>query len=105
MVPAGRSRTLPTTAQIQDRWLPALAQMPEIVDLDAVLGRAELEAALDPSVVAMGRVGGAWAQYGEISVKRVLSRDGDSTCSISTSIRRKNASRGPCASTSSSPGA
>jgi multiple sugar transport system substrate-binding protein len=53
-----RSRTLPVTAQIQDRWLPAIAQMQEIVDLDAVLGKAEMEAALDPSVLAMGRVGG-----------------------------------------------
>lgn len=53
-----RSRTLPMTAQIQDRWLPAIAQMQEIVDLDAVLGKAEIEAALDPSVLAMGRVGG-----------------------------------------------
>jgi multiple sugar transport system substrate-binding protein len=53
-----RSRTLPATAQLQDRWLPAIAQMQEIVDLDAVLGKAEIEAALDPSVLAMGRVNG-----------------------------------------------
>ena len=30
-----RSRTLPQSAQIQDRWLPAIAQMQETVDLGA----------------------------------------------------------------------
>ena len=53
-----RSRTLPTTVQIQERWLPALASLPDIVDLDAALGRAKLEALMDPKVLAMGQVGG-----------------------------------------------
>ncbi len=53
-----RSRTLPTTAQIQERWLPALATLPEIVNLDEAIGRARLEAAIDPKVLAMGQVGG-----------------------------------------------
>jgi multiple sugar transport system substrate-binding protein len=53
-----RSRTLPTTAQLQDRWLPAMAQMPEIVDLETVFGKAGVEAMVDPAVLGMGRVGG-----------------------------------------------
>ncbi|MEO7244730.1 MAG: extracellular solute-binding protein [Rubrivivax sp.] len=53
-----RSKTLPQAVQLQDRWLPSMAQLPEIVDLDTVIGRAELEAALDPSTLGMARVGG-----------------------------------------------
>ncbi|NBS03546.1 MAG: hypothetical protein EBS72_15800, partial [Rhizobiales bacterium] len=49
-----RSKTLPTTAQLSERWLPAIATIPEIVDLDQALGRAKLEAAIDPAVLAMG---------------------------------------------------
>jgi len=39
------------------------------------VGRASVELVFDNS---LGRIGGAWAQYSEISVKRVLTRDGDS---------------------------
>jgi chromosome segregation protein len=39
------------------------------------VSRASVELVFDNS---LGRIGGAWAQYAEISVKRVLSRDGDS---------------------------
>ena len=39
------------------------------------LGRASVELVFDNS---LGRIGGAWAQYGEISVKRILTREGDS---------------------------
>ena len=39
------------------------------------LGRASVELVFDNS---LGRIGGAWAGYAEISVKRVLARDGDS---------------------------
>lgn len=53
-----RSKTLPQAVQLQDRWLPSMAQLPEMVDLDALLGRSEIEAALDPSVLGMARVGG-----------------------------------------------
>jgi|GEM_PF-760353 len=53
-----RSKTLPQAAQLQDRWLPAMAQLPEIVDLDALIGRAEIESALDPAVLGMARVAG-----------------------------------------------
>ncbi|HUP29738.1 MAG TPA: AAA family ATPase, partial [Usitatibacter sp.] len=39
------------------------------------VSRASVELVFDNS---LGRIGGAWAAYNEISVKRVLSRDGDS---------------------------
>jgi chromosome segregation protein len=39
------------------------------------VGRASVELVFDNS---LGRIGGAWAQYSEISVKRVLTREGDS---------------------------
>ena len=39
------------------------------------VSRASVELVFDNS---LGRIGGAWAGYSEISVKRVLSRDGDS---------------------------
>lgn len=53
-----RSRTLPNTAQLSERWLPALATLPELANLDEVIGRAKLEAAIDPAVLAMGQIGG-----------------------------------------------
>ncbi len=40
------------------------------------VGRASVELVFDNS---MGRIGGAWAAYSEISVKRVLTREGDSS--------------------------
>jgi chromosome segregation protein len=39
------------------------------------VGRASVELVFDNS---LGRIGGAWAGYGEISVRRVLTREGDS---------------------------
>lgn len=78
-----RSRTLPTTAQIQERWLPALATLPEIVNLDDAIGRARLEAAIDPKVLAMGQVGGKTlalplitGSIGMIANKEVLEKAG-----------------------------
>jgi multiple sugar transport system substrate-binding protein len=53
-----RSRTLPSTAQLSERWLPAIAAMPEVLNLDEMLGRAELERVLAPGVLAMGQVAG-----------------------------------------------
>ncbi len=53
-----RSKTLPVSAQIQERWLPSLATLPEVVNLDEAIGRKDLEAAIDPAVLAMGQVGG-----------------------------------------------
>ena len=52
------------------------------------VGRASVELVFDNS---LGRVGGAWSQYAEISVKRVLSRDGDSSYYINgTHVRRRD---------------
>jgi chromosome segregation protein len=52
------------------------------------VGRASVELVFDNS---LGRVGGPWAQYAEISVKRVLSRDGDSSYHINGQhVRRRD---------------
>jgi chromosome segregation protein len=52
------------------------------------VGRASVELVFDNT---LGRVGGSWAQYAEISVKRVLSRDGDSNYYINGShVRRRD---------------
>ena len=51
-------------------------------------GRASVELAFDNNE---GRIGGAWAQYGEISVKRVLTRDGTSSYYINNqNVRRRD---------------
>ena len=52
------------------------------------VGRASVELVFDNS---LGRIGGPWAGYSEISVKRVLSRDGDSNYYINTQhVRRRD---------------
>jgi chromosome segregation protein len=52
------------------------------------VGRASVELVFDNS---LGRVGGPWAAYAEISVKRVLSRDGDSNYYINGQhVRRRD---------------
>ncbi|MGE0355339.1 MAG: chromosome segregation protein SMC [Burkholderiales bacterium] len=52
------------------------------------VGRASVELVFDNT---LGRVAGPWSQYAEISVKRVLSRDGDSTYHINgTHVRRRD---------------
>ncbi|MCA0425456.1 MAG: extracellular solute-binding protein [Proteobacteria bacterium] len=78
-----RSRTLPTTAQIQERWMPSLATLPDIVNLDDILGRAKLEAAIDPKILAMGRVNGKTVglplitgSVGMVANKEVLAKAG-----------------------------
>ncbi len=51
-------------------------------------GRASVELAFDNNE---GRIGGAWAQYAEISVKRVLTRDGASSYYINNqNVRRRD---------------
>ena len=50
--------------------------------------RASVELVFDNT---LGRIGGSWAGYAEISVKRMLSRDGQSTYLINNqSVRRKD---------------
>ncbi|MCU0973113.1 MAG: AAA family ATPase, partial [Burkholderiales bacterium] len=51
-------------------------------------GRASVEMHFDNS---LGKAGGAWSQYGEIAVKRVLQRDGDSSYYINNlHVRRRD---------------
>ena len=52
------------------------------------VGRASVELVFDNS---LGRIGGAWSAYSEISVKRVLSREGDSNYYINGQhVRRRD---------------
>jgi multiple sugar transport system substrate-binding protein len=78
-----RSRTLPSSAQLSERWLPALASLPEIVDLGALVGRATLADAIAPEVLAMGEARGRQlaiplitGSIGMIANREVLARAG-----------------------------
>ncbi|WP_445682701.1 ABC transporter substrate-binding protein [Radicibacter daui] len=78
-----RSRTLPTTAQLSERWLPAMSKLPEVVNLDDAIGRDVLEAAIDPKVLAMGQAGGKTlalplitGSIGMVANKEVLEKAG-----------------------------
>jgi chromosome segregation protein len=52
------------------------------------VGRASVELHFDNS---LGRIGGQWGKYTEISIKRVLTRDGDSTYYINNiPVRRRD---------------
>jgi chromosome segregation protein len=52
------------------------------------VGRASVELSFDNS---SGRIGGQWGQYAELSIKRVLTRDGDSTYYINNiPVRRRD---------------
>ena len=53
-------------------------------------GRASVELVFDNTPDAQGKqVGGPWAQYAEIAVKRVLTRDGTSTYLINNQVVRR----------------
>ncbi|MFI4952388.1 MAG: chromosome segregation protein SMC [Burkholderiales bacterium] len=52
------------------------------------VGRASVELSFDNS---QGRIGGQWGQYAELSIKRVLTREGDSTYYINNiPVRRRD---------------
>lgn len=77
-----RSKTLPDTAQLQDRWVPAMATLPEIVDLGPVLGAATL-GAIDPGASSLGKVDGKQVaiplisgSVGFVANKEVLAKAG-----------------------------
>jgi len=54
----------------------------------APVGRASVELNFDNS---LGRIGGQWGQYSELSIKRILARDGDSTYYINNiPVRRRD---------------
>jgi chromosome segregation protein len=50
------------------------------------VGRASVELLFDNS---LGRVGGQWGQFAELSIKRVLTREGDSTYHINNQVVRR----------------
>jgi len=52
-----RSKTLPSSAQISERWLPSFETVPELYDLNELIGRDKLEAAIDANVLNVGRIG------------------------------------------------
>ncbi|SEQ24823.1 carbohydrate ABC transporter substrate-binding protein, CUT1 family [Faunimonas pinastri] len=52
-----RSRTLPDVAQLSERWLPSVASLPGLVDLNTVYGKDKLEAIFAPDALAIGRLG------------------------------------------------
>ncbi|WP_108663374.1 extracellular solute-binding protein [Acuticoccus kandeliae] len=53
-----RTNTLPDVSQVQARFLPTLANIKGIVDLDTVFDRAELEKMFAPGFLAFGEVDG-----------------------------------------------
>lgn len=78
-----RSRTLPTSSQISERWLPSFAEMPELMDLNDAVGKADLEAAIEPNVLAVGRIGQkqlalplATGSIGMVANREVLAKAG-----------------------------
>lgn len=52
-----RSKTLPSSAQISERWLPSFEALPELADLNQILGREKLESAIEANVLSVGRIG------------------------------------------------
>jgi len=78
-----RSRNLPNSAQISERWLPSFAEMPELMDLNETVGKAALEGAIDANVLAVGRIGAkqlalplATGSIGMVANREVLARAG-----------------------------
>lgn len=78
-----RSRNLPSSAQISERWLPSFAEMPELADLNQLVGKAELEGAMDMNVLNVGRIGGrqlalplATGSIGMVANREVLAKAG-----------------------------
>ena len=43
---------------MQERWLPSIAPLDRLVDLDAVFGKAQFEKLIDPAVLALGEFRG-----------------------------------------------
>lgn len=53
-----RTNTLPDVTQVQARFLPTIANIEEVVDLNTVFDRAELEALFDPGFLSFGEIDG-----------------------------------------------
>ncbi|MFZ4531867.1 MAG: extracellular solute-binding protein [Alsobacter sp.] len=78
-----RSKSLPNSAQISERWLPSFAEMPELIDLNETIGKAELESAIEANVLAVGRIGQkqlalplATGSIGMVANREVLAKAG-----------------------------
>jgi len=78
-----RTNTLPDTAQIQGRFLPTIANIDGIQDLDAVFGKENLEAMFPAAFLAAGQVKGKqvalpWigGTIGMVANKKVLAAAG-----------------------------
>ncbi|MET0604832.1 MAG: extracellular solute-binding protein [Beijerinckiaceae bacterium] len=78
-----RSKTLPNSAQISERWLPSFASLPELVDLNDIVGKDKLEAAIDVNVLNVGRLNGkqlalplATGSIGMVANREVLKKAG-----------------------------
>ncbi len=52
-----RSKQTPDAVQLQARWLPTFARLPQIVDLNQVFGKEYLESKVAPGTLGLGRVG------------------------------------------------
>lgn len=105
-----RGNQVPDVVQIQDRWLPQLARLPQMADLNEVYGRAELEKLVDPGLLAMGRIRGRqmgmpWCTgtIGMVANKRVLDDAGvselpttvDAFVAALRKVKQKNANAVP----------
>ena len=53
-----RTNTLPDVMQVQGRFLPTIANIDSILDLNEVFGQETLQAQFPPGFLAMGQVGG-----------------------------------------------
>jgi multiple sugar transport system substrate-binding protein len=52
-----RSKTLPSVAQLSERWLPSFANVAGLVDLNEVYGKDKLAEIFAPDALAMGQIG------------------------------------------------
>jgi multiple sugar transport system substrate-binding protein len=53
-----RSNQAMNVAQMQERWLPTFAALDNLVDLNDVYGRANLEKQIDPGLLKLGQIAG-----------------------------------------------
>ncbi|MBM3523527.1 MAG: sugar ABC transporter substrate-binding protein [Alphaproteobacteria bacterium] len=105
-----RANQVPDIVQIQDRWLPSLARLPQMADLNDVFGKAELEKFIDPGLLAMGRIRGKqmgmpWCTgtVGMVANKKVLDEAGvgeipatvDAFVAALRKVKQKNANAVP----------
>jgi len=78
-----RSNTLPDVGQITERWLPTLAELGQMADLNEIYGKETLEKMFPADFLAMGQVGGRqlalpWigGTVGMVANKEVLAKAG-----------------------------